>query len=40
VAATIYLNIRRIDTLATFGVETRKDRASFAVWCDPIPGTV
>lgn len=36
--ATIWLSIRRIDTLATFGVKTRKDRASLAVWCDPIPG--
>lgn len=40
VAAEIYLVIRRIDTLATFGVQTRKDRASFAVWCDPIPGSL
>lgn len=39
VSADIYLVIRRIDTLATFGVQTRKDRASFAVWCDPIPGS-
>lgn len=36
--AIIYLVIRRIDTLATFGVKTRKDRATFSVWCDPIPG--
>lgn len=39
VSADIYLVIRRIDTLSTFGVQTRKDRASFAVWCDPVPGT-
>lgn len=37
---TIYLVLRRIDSLSTFGVETRKDRASFAVWCDPIPGSL
>lgn len=36
--ADIYLVIRRIDTLATFGVQTRRDRASFAVYCDPVPG--
>ncbi|WNM69299.1 minor tail protein [Gordonia phage Arti] len=36
---TIYLVIRRIDTLATFGVSTRKDRASLTVYCDPIPGS-
>ncbi|ATN89566.1 minor tail protein [Gordonia phage Bonum] len=36
---TIYLVLRRIDTLATFGVSTRKDRASFTVYCDPIPGS-
>ena len=39
-AAQIYLVIRRIDTLITFGVQTRKDRASFAVYCDPIPGSI
>lgn len=38
--AQIYLNMRRIDTLATFGVQTRKDRATFSVWCDPIPGSL
>ncbi|WNY15157.1 minor tail protein [Rhodococcus phage MacGully] len=38
--ATLYVVIRRIDTLATFGVQTRKDRASFAVYCDPIPGSI
>lgn len=38
--ATLYVVIRRIDTLATFGVQTRKDKASFAVWCDPIPGSI
>lgn len=38
-ATTLYLILRRIDSVATFGVETRKDRASFAVWCDPIPGS-
>lgn len=38
-ATTLYLVLRRIDSLSTFGVETRKDRASFAVWCDPIPGS-
>ncbi|AXQ61363.1 minor tail protein [Gordonia phage Marietta] len=36
---TIYLVISRIDTLATFGVQTRKDRASMVVYCDPIPGS-
>ncbi|QXN74427.1 hypothetical protein SEA_FLOAT294_44 [Gordonia phage Float294] len=36
---TIYLVIRRIDTLASFGVSTRRDRASMAVYCDPIPGS-
>ena len=36
---TIYLVLRRIDTLATFGVSTRKDRASLVVYCDPIPGS-
>lgn len=36
--ASIYLIIRRIDSLVTFGVETRRDRAGFAVYCDPIPG--
>lgn len=41
VAADIYLVIHRIDTLATFGVQTRKDRASFTVYADPVPqGTV
>lgn len=35
--ADVYLVIRRIDTLATFGVQTRKDRASFTVYCDPVP---
>ncbi|AXH49777.1 minor tail protein [Gordonia phage Pleakley] len=35
----IYLTLRRIDTLATFGVSTRKDRASMVVYCDPIPGS-
>ena len=39
VPADIYLSIRRIDTLTVFGVQTRKDRATFSVWCDPIPGT-
>ena len=34
----IYLVIRRIDTVTTFGIQTRKDRASFAVWCDPLQG--
>lgn len=38
-ASTVYLILRRIDSVATFGVQTRKDRASFAVWCDPIPGS-
>lgn len=38
--AQIYLTMRRIDTLATFGVQTRKDRASFSVWCDPITGSL
>lgn len=36
--ASLYLIIRRIDSLVTFGVETRRDRAGFAVYCDPIPG--
>lgn len=38
-AASLYFSIRRIDTLTTFGVATRKDRAGFAVYCDPIPGS-
>lgn len=36
--AQVYLIIRRIDSLATFGVQVRKDRATFSVYCDPIPG--
>jgi hypothetical protein len=39
-AADIYLVIKRIDTLTTFGVQTRKDRASASVYCDPIPGSI
>jgi len=35
---TIYITLRRIDTVSTFGVQTRKDRASFAVYCDPVQG--
>lgn len=35
----IYIVLRRIDTLATFGVQTRKDRASMVCYCDPIPGS-
>lgn len=38
-ATTIYFVLQRIDTLATFGVSTRKDRASATVYCDPIPGS-
>jgi len=34
--ADIYLVLARVDTAATFGVQTRPDRASFAVWCDPV----
>jgi hypothetical protein len=37
-ATTIYITLRRIDTVSTFGVQTRKDRASFAVYCDPVQG--
>lgn len=37
-AVDIYLVIRRIDTVSTFGVQTRKDRASFSVYCDPLQG--
>lgn len=36
---SIYLTLRRIDTLATFGVSTRRDRSSMTVYCDPIPGS-
>ena len=39
-SAQIYVTIRRIDTLTVFGVQTRKDRASIAVWCDPVPGSI
>lgn len=38
-ATTIYFVLMRIDTLATFGVSTRKDYASATVYCDPIPGS-
>lgn len=40
VAQTVYIVIRRIDTLATFGVQTRKDRSGFVLYCDPIPGSI
>ena len=37
--ATIFFQLRRIDTLAVFSVATRKDRASLSVSCDPVAGT-
>lgn len=39
IGTTIYFVLMRIDTLATFGVSTRKDYASATVYCDPIPGS-